>query len=298
MIASYGTGGQMAETCVTFGGFEAVHMGHQKVLDALRGTAQERSLDAVVLRIPKQKAQYLYTPCEQEGLIRRRIGDRSRPVMVEASDDLAAERLVREILVEQLGVRVVVVGETLQFGSDGEGDLQALLGWAQRYHFEVVVCPTVYHEGEAISSQSVRRALEVHDLQKVRALLGRPYSLCGTVVHGRARGRTVGMPTVNLEVGPRKLRPPSGVYASTAWFNGERYLGLTNIGTRPSVDTRSDITIETYLLDFSQDVYGQQELLELHHYIRPVMRFAGLQEVQQQVQRDLETARAFLRGTV
>ena len=120
------------------------------------------------------------------------------------------------------------------------------------------------------------------------------YVLCGRIVHGRGRGHTVGMPTANLQPERGSLLPPAGVYAVEALLNGETYLGVTNVGTRPSVDSEPDATVETLVLDFAGDLYGREMALEFYRLLRPVRKFSSLEAVKAQVERDSRAARALL----
>ena len=120
------------------------------------------------------------------------------------------------------------------------------------------------------------------------------YKIAGTVVHGKALGRTVGMPTMNLQTEMDVSMVPSGVYASMARLRGKTYRGLTSIGQRPTVDDEKHRTIETYLLDFSDDIYGEEVILELHSFIREIRKFDSIQKVKEQVQKDIKAAYTFL----
>ena len=122
-----------------------------------------------------------------------------------------------------------------------------------------------------------------------------PIRLTGSVVHGKAKGRTVGMPTANLAVTDQMKLPKEGVYAARVFIGEEVYLGVTNIGTRPSVDDRDEVTIETLILDFDRDVYGEEITLELHAFLRPTLRFESLQAVRLQVEKDSLQVRELFR---
>ena len=121
-----------------------------------------------------------------------------------------------------------------------------------------------------------------------------PVVLTGKVIHGKALGRTVGMPTANIEVTNKNLLPESGVYATRIKVGDETYLAVTNIGLRPTVDNEQQVTVEAHILDFDQDIYGQAVELEVHKFLRPIQKFGSLEEVQQQVKRDIEEAKQWL----
>ena len=118
--------------------------------------------------------------------------------------------------------------------------------------------------------------------------------LTGKVVHGKALGRTVGMPTANIEVSNKSLLPECGVYATCIKVDGKKYLAVTNIGLRPTVDNEQQVTVEAHILDFEQDIYGQSVELEVHKFLRPIQKFNSLEEVQKQVRKDIEEAKKCL----
>lgn len=122
----------------------------------------------------------------------------------------------------------------------------------------------------------------------------KPFVLIGRVVHGKALGRTVGMPTANIEVGNESLLPDCGVYATRIKVGKERYLAVTNIGLRPTVDNEQHVTVEAHILDFDQDIYGKTVELEVHKFLRPIQKFNSLEEVLQQVKEDIEEAKKCL----
>ena len=121
-----------------------------------------------------------------------------------------------------------------------------------------------------------------------------PIFLTGKVVHGKALGRTVGMPTANIEVADKHLLPECGVYATCILVEGKKYLAVTNIGLRPTVDQEQQVTVEAHILDFDQDIYGQFVELEVHKFLRPIRKFTSLEEVQKQVEKDIEEAKQYL----
>jgi riboflavin kinase/FMN adenylyltransferase len=121
-----------------------------------------------------------------------------------------------------------------------------------------------------------------------------PIFLTGKVVHGKALGRTVGMPTANIEVADKHLLPECGVYATCVLVEGKKYLAVTNIGLRPTVDQEQQVTVEAHILDFDQDIYGQSVELEVHKFLRPIRKFTSLEEVQKQVEKDIEEAKQYL----
>lgn len=131
-------------------------------------------------------------------------------------------------------------------------------------------------------------------MEELERLCGHPYFMLGKVVHGRALGRTVGMPTANLKIYGTKRRPPNGVYATRTYIEGKAFLGVTNVGLRPSVDDRDEITIETMLDDFGQDIYGEKIITEFPLFLRETKKLDGLEAVRRQVEKDMAQARGSL----
>ena len=149
------------------------------------------------------------------------------------------------------------------------------------------VVPTVCYEGKPVSTDDIKQAIVDGDFDKMTALLGETYIMQGTVVHGKAAGRKHGMPTANLGVAENKLFPPHGVYATLSCMEGTFFRGMTNIGLRPSDDDIPIATIETWLMNFSRDIYGKRITLKVYKYIRGVVKFANLDEVRKQIDKDV-----------
>ena len=149
-------------------------------------------------------------------------------------------------------------------------------------------------DGTVITTEAVRTAFDASDFDKILELCGHPYIMIGSVEHGKALGRTVGMPTANLGVADDKLKPPSGVYATSVKIDDGVFKAMTNIGKRPSVDNYDYVTIEAFILDFARDIYGKKIILGVRQFVRGVQKFDNLEQVQKQVQKDIEKVREVL----
>jgi riboflavin kinase/FMN adenylyltransferase len=196
-----------------------------------------------------------------------------------------------EILKARLGARAFVLGFDSKFGRNREGTPEYL----QSLGYPVEVVPQVLVRGRAVSSTAIREAVELGDLAAAAALLGRPYSLWGEVVHGDALGRQLGFPTANLDP-HHELLPPTGVYSAWAQVRGRPQPAVVNIGYRPTVRSEQPPTprIEAHLIGFSGDLYGQTLELEFVQRLREEQRFASLAELRAQIGRDVESARGSL----
>ncbi len=239
---------------VAFGHFDGVHKGHQ----ALLSHCPER-----IFVQDAQTPWVLSTDEERDALIRHYAGPECQIMHVD-------KRL------DHSGFSHVVIGShhpALASLKDQECTLE-------------LVDPTFYGR-EVITSVRIAKALEDGLVEEAEAMLGHPYVFNGEVVYGRQLGRTVGMPTINLKVASNKLIPKHGVYGSITIVDGKRYLGLTNIGPRPTVDDLPTVTIETFLLHFNQELYGQFISMELKTYIRPITKFENLEAVRKKVDEDM-----------
>jgi riboflavin kinase / FMN adenylyltransferase len=209
----------------------------------------------------------------------------------------AAEVFAREVLAEQLGARVVVVGTSFRFGRGRAGDATLLARVGAPLGFETVAVPPVEHDGAPISSTRVRQAIEAGRVEEARALLGRLFFVDGRVVRGEGRGRTLGFPTANLDVVNETL-PARGVYAAWCRLLGpeqrNRWPAVINLGHRPTFVAGGETTVETHLLDEDRDLYGGHLRVEFAARLRDERRFPGPEALVEQVRRDIARARALL----
>lgn len=281
---------RLENTCIAFGEFDGVHTGHTAVLERLKKNAQ-RGLTSVVVSFVRDEAslqdkKILSTEEEKQYLLARHGVDAMLSYPVDG-ETISLKPFVRDVLLQQLGAKVIVVG------SNNE-QIDLLRTYAAELGFELDVCDAVMLDGAPVSADRIMEDLAAGRLEHATALLGHPYLFVGTVMHGKARGRLVGMPTANLGYKPYKQLPVYGVYGTLSEIDGHIVKGLTNIGKRPSDDNFDYVSIETFLLDFSQDLYDKTITLEIHVHIRGVIKFNSLEEVKQQVDRDIVSIRAFL----
>lgn len=287
---------EMKDTYIAFGSFEGVHRGHLAVIEELvkRGKKDGKTTVAVSCYSPgKQAVTGVLTTEEEKAYLLEKTG---LDILISYNMDESLEReniesleeaFIKKIILGELGARLIVTGEHNK-------DMNVLINAAAEARADIALVKMVKHGEEELTSELVRKSFMECKFQEVTQMCGHTYIMIGKVVHGKALGRTVGMPTANLGVANTKLKPPSGVYATRTIIEDETYQGLTNIGTRPSVDDLPVITIETFLLDFSKDIYGKELKMEVHLYIRGVQKFNNLDEVQNQVQRDLAQVKDYL----
>lgn len=291
---------KLSNTCVAFGQFDGMHKGHRSVIEKLVKQESD-NLKSVLLSFDYNPTnifgvnKVLYT--EKEKI--RLLASCSPDVMIsypfnEQTANMTPEEFIKNVLVDQLGVKVIVAGENCRFGKACSGTFETLREYASTYGYEVACVEAVKNDKEVITSRRVREALEQGDFDKANELFGHTFTMVGEVMHGKALGRTVGMPTANLGVAKNKFIPKHGVYATLSEIDDVMVQGLTNIGKRPSVDDYTYVTIETFLLDFSKDIYGIELALEVHKFIRGVCKFNNLDEVKKQVDLDITSIKKFL----
>ncbi len=294
-------------TVVTVGTFDGVHLGHRAVLEDLvaRARAQNRASVLVtfephplaVLR-PDLAPGRLTTAAERSAAVAET--DLDYLVVVEFDRALAAvspEGFVRSVLLEQCQMSELVVGHDHGFGRGRSGDLGTLraLGAALGFRVEPIAQVTGA-DGAVISSSAIRQAVGVGNLTEAARGLGRPYRVSGLVERGAQRGRTIGVPTVNLAPPEGKLLPPDGVYAVWVEWGGGTVGGMMNQGSRPTVgDGRR--WLEAHLFDFDGDLYGREIRIEWVAQLRAVQRFDSLDALRAQLDHDRRAARAALEGS-
>ena len=199
---------------------------------------------------------------------------------------MEADAFVRWI-VKSLNVKCIIVGDDFRFGHNRAGDHRLLSALAGELGYELIVVDKIKDGDRDISSTYIREEIAAGHIKKSNELLGYPFFIKGRVVHGRALGRTIGIPTVNLSVPHDKLLPPKGVYMSRVLVRDNWYLGVTNIGCKPTIEGKNPIGAETYIIDFGQDVYGQDIMVELHKFVRPEMKFDSIEALKSQMSADI-----------
>ena len=287
---------ETAPTVVTLGKFDGVHRGHQKLLAKMKELSSRQSLRSVVftfdvspqVKLGTQAPRMLMTNKERrEHLEARGIDVLVECPFTEAIRNMEAEDFLDQILVGRLHAQAVVVGADFHFGKNRKGNPAFLKEWGERAGLKILIIPKEMDCTREISSTYIREELIAGHMEKVQKLQGRPYSMTGEVVHGNNLGHTIGFPTLNQIPEEGKLLPPNGVYASRTLVRGSWYRSLSNLGCKPTV--AGEMTgLETYLLDFEGDLYGETATVELYSFRRPEQKFASLEKLKKQLAKDLE----------
>lgn len=287
---------------VTIGSFDGVHKGHVQVIASLKQVAERLGGETVIISFephpreviyPLEKRPGILTTLEEKRAILERLEVQHLIILpfTRALAELTYTEFVRNLLVDGIGVKGLVIGYDHRFGKNREGTFEKLKGLAEQYHFYLEQ-EKVYTENDInISSTKIRNALQIGDLRQVNEFLGYAYSLRGKVIPGDRIGRTLGFPTANLALeDERKLLPAGGVYAVQVEAKRKVCGGMLNIGVRPTVSCTGKVRIEVNLFDFEGDLYGESLRVALIARIRGEQKFDGKAELAAQLERDREEA--------
>lgn len=296
------TGWPPGPICIAIGVFDGVHIGHQALIRQTAEGAKQLGGRALAATFDPLPIQALAPGAPPSAL--SDVDDRVHLLHKAGADDVVVFHFTREFaaldadefvrrLVRAGEVRRICVGEDFQFGRDRGGNVRTLAAAGPEHRFEVVVATPVTEGGEVVSSTRIRNALLAGDVTGAARLLGRPYSVRGTVVHGAKRGRALGFPTINLAVPPARLLPRDGIYAMTVRVRDAEVAAAASLGVRPTFGS-GDRTLEAYLLDWEGDVYGDTIEAAFLKRLRDELRFASAEELTEQIARDVEATRAVL----
>ena len=293
------------QTIVTIGTFDGVHIGHQKIIEKLIHNAADADCESLILTFfphprmvlqEQSEIQLLNTIDERAELLEKTGIDN---LIIHPFDKtfsrLSAEEFVKDILVDTLNVRKIVIGHDHRFGRNRTADIDDLILFGEKYDFEVEQISAQEIQDASVSSTKIRIALEEGNVDLANQYLGYPYFLTGIVQEGKQLGRTINFPTANLKITENyKLIPKSGVYIAKSIINDQIVFGIMNIGTNPTVNDEMKRNIEVHYLNFDDNLYHQKIEVALLHYIRPEQKFESLQLLKEQIAKDATTAIDFI----
>ncbi len=293
-----------APTAVAIGNFDGLHLGHRAVMDAMLRAAEAKNVIPAVLTFephPRRffgRAEHAFR-LERLGTKLQRLREAGvarvfMPRFNAAFAALRAEAFLEEVLLKQIGARVVVTGENFAFGAKRAGDSAMLRAWGKENDVEIITAPPVMVAGEVCSSSAIREALAAGDMARAAHLLGRDYTLSGTVVHGDGRGKTIGFATANVALPSHLKHPAQGVYAVRATVRGARYDGVANFGVKPTLHANAAPTFEVHLFNVAADFYGAHMDVVLIARIRAEKKFDSLDALIAQIGEDCEAAKRVL----
>jgi riboflavin kinase / FMN adenylyltransferase len=290
---------------VTQGTFDGVHLGHRHILKRLTALAKEKNGETILLTFfphprlvlyPNDNSLKLLSTLDEKKQLLEDAGIDNLIVLpfTETFSRLSPLEFVREVLRDALHTNTMVVGYDHRFGRNREGDYNLLIGLAEALNFTVEEIPPQWIDQVKVSSTQVRNALLTGKVDEAAALLGRPYSLEGIVVHGRKLGRELGFPTANIQpADPHKLIPAIGVYAVSADTPFGTFKGMANIGMNPTIPGKG-FSIEANLFDFNENIYEIALRLKFHRFLRNELKFSTIDELKEQLNQDSRNAKSAL----
>lgn len=289
-------------TVITIGSFDGIHLGHQEIVNRLLQEAAREQLTSVVISFnpypkeffSKERLPRLMSWREKFCALNGLGADYFLTIPFnQALADMSAHDFVKDILVDRLKARVIIIGDDFRFGKNRQGDYDFLTHLSSDYGFLVIQMPTFNYDDSRVSSSRVRAKLQSGDMAIAKELLGHYYYLCGTVVHGDKLGRQLGFPTANIDLHRRSV-PLHGIYVvRVSGIDDVIYDGVANIGTRPAVQG-SRVLLEVYLFNFNREIYGANIKVEFLHKLRDEAHYANLDLLVDQIRKDVIDAKLFI----
>jgi len=288
---------RLKNAIVTIGTFDGVHLGHRKIISGIKELAENTGGETVLLTFfphprmilhPEDESIKLINTITEKAELMEQLGI-DHLIITPFSRDFSnqsAEEYIRDVLVNKIGTKKIVIGYDHRFGKDRQGGLDDLLRLGPVYGFDVVEIPEQDINEVAISSTRIRSALLNGEIALANTCLGYPFFITGRIVRGDQIGRQLGYPTANIVIPETyKLIPSDGIFAAKVKIDGVNYGGMAYIGTRPTINgTRRNI--EVNIFDFDREIYNQQVSMEFHNFVRGDMKFDSLDELKAQIAKD------------
>lgn len=295
---------KLSGSVVTIGNFDGLHRGHRELISQVRQAASESGLPAVVMTFdphplkilaPQKNVKMIFPLTDRIEEIQKMGMEYLiiQPFSRELSD-LEPKKFFEDLLIDSLGVKRLIVGHDFSFGKDRKGDSEMLHQLCRERAIAFQVVPPVKHDGVLVSSSSIREAILDGEVAKAANLLGRSFYLRGVVEKGQGRGKKIGFPTANLFT-PSELFPKLGVYVTRAHLLGKIHKSVTNVGRNPTFQekTRHPIQVETHILNFDRDIYGEALKIEFLDFLREEKKFDSVAELVKQITHDVENAERY-----
>lgn len=286
---------------ISLGKFDGIHRGHELLLEQLLKQKKEKGYVTVIFtfNIPPRKVLHaqetkVLTTNEEKMHMFESFGIDyliECPFTPEVMN-MEPEAFI-EMLVKNFSVKCIVTGEDFCFGHNRRGNYRMLQEYAGKWSYEAIILPKIKEEERDISSTFVREEIVSGHIERANKLLGYPYFVSGEVKHGNRIGRTIGFPTINLIPPENKLLPAFGVYITKVLIDGTIYHGVTNVGCKPTIEGQNPVGVETYILDFEQDVYNKTVIVTFMKRLREERKFANLEELLAQMKLDVEAAKKY-----
>lgn len=286
----------LQDTVVVLGNFDGIHKGHMTLLEKAKEIADEQGLKSVFFTfyphpthvLAPVEVKLINTDREKQHIAEEMGMDfYLRFPFTRETASIEAEDFIHTILYQHLGAKAIVVGEDYSFGKARKGNIQVLKNFEETYGYKLHALEKLEFDGKIISSTWLRKNIEDAQFNLVKSLMGRPYFVSGEVVHGAELGRKIGFPTANIKPNEHKQLPKHGVYITTVDVRGKTYYGLTNVGTKPTIDINfKEVLVETWIYDFDEMIYGEEIIVKFHKYLRSEDVFNTLDELILQMKLD------------
>ncbi|REC50880.1 riboflavin biosynthesis protein RibF [Chryseobacterium piscium] len=288
---------------LSLGMFDGVHLGHKCIIDELKKVGSAHHLETAVLTFwphprfvfnPNENLKLLNT-LDEKTLLMEKYGINN--LFLKEFDDefrnLTGEEFVRQILVDKLNVKYLIIGYDHSFGKNKSGNFELLQNLSKELDFEVEQMEAINIHENNISSTKIRNALLAGNILEANEMLGYSYSVSGTVVHGKKLGRTIGYPTANIETESIKLLPKKGAYIVEAFVKDQQYKGMLSVGTNPTVNG-DKLTVEVYILDFEGDIYDEKITVKFRDFLHEEIKFEGLEKLIERLDEDKRLTEEFI----
>ena len=285
----------MRKTALALGFFDGVHIAHQKIIQSAVNFAKENNLSPIALTFDKspleilspEKVSYITDSAKKADLIKKLGADTEFLALSEKLLSMTPEEFVKDILVDGFHISHAVCGYNYRFGKNGAGNTDTLYNLGKKYGFTVEICGEVTLHKESVSSSNIRNHIREGNIKSANALLGYNFSLTGTVTAGKHLGKKLGFPTANVFFPEESVTPLCGVYKTLVTVDKAKLSAITNVGINPTVGGEK-MRSETYIHDFSEDIYGKNITIEFIDFIRKEKKFSSLDELKMQIQKDIE----------
>jgi len=287
---------------LTIGNFDGVHRGHRAILEKVTSKAKSMGLPSALLTFDPHPIQVLFPERQLRRLfsvkdLREQVEKLGIEALIIQPFDktfakLSADAFLRSKVLPPLHPRELVVGHDFNFGADRSGTLEFLSSWCTQKKIDLTVQSPVEVNGERVSSRRIREMIAEGNVRRANLFLGRPFYVEGVVEKGAGRGRTLGIPTINVKLGAF-VQPKIGVYVSEAIVGDKRYRSVSNLGLRPTFGPDFEVNLETHIFAFNGEIYGHNVRVELLHFLRDEKKFASVDDLRAQIQVDMQAAQHF-----
>lgn len=287
---------------VALGNFDGIHAGHKVLIDAAVKIAGEKGIRSAVFTFSQHPRNVMAGKTVVKNII---YEDEKIELLKKAGIDYlfslpfdemirnqSPEEFVDEVLIDKFNVSTAVCGFNFTYGHKALGTAESLVAEGKKKGFDVKVIDSVKVNDDIVSSTLIRECITDGDISRASELLGRSYSIRGTIIKGNQFGRQIGFPTCNIVIDETMVTPANGVYVTKCYIGGVRYNSVTNVGNKPTVGS-FDKNIETNVFDFNKDVYGEEIVVEFIKQLREEKKFAGIDELRDQLMKDVEHAKDY-----